>query len=359
MSLPYCLMADLHLHRWSSFAQDLPSGLNSRLSGLLSEITRASVEVVKAGGKHVVLAGDVFHVRGSVAPSVLNPTKDLLKSLHGGLGVEFIIIPGNHDLEGKEATRLGSAVTALECDHVSIENETVFRGDLGAWLFPWFERVEDLKAQLERRAPEEGVVCDAIIHAPIDGVIAGLPAHGLDPEYLATLGYRNIYAGHYHNHRAFPGGAVSIGALAHHTWSDVGTKAGFLIVNPLEGSYRWFKSHLPEFVDLSKLAETDPEMIPLLVDKNYVRVRVAASKVKEVDEARQELLDMGAIAVLVQAEPKPPVETEGRAGVSVKSGASLEVSVTEFIGSMKDVTDPKAVSEAAIAVLASVETMGE
>jgi DNA repair exonuclease SbcCD nuclease subunit len=368
MTKPYGLMADLHLHRWSSFATDLGDGMNSRLAGLLAEIYRCAEAVDKAGGDTLVFAGDIFHVRGSVAPSVLNPTIDYLDKIHATYGTRFKIIPGNHDLEGKNSTRIGSAVTALQRDFVEIHNETFFAVHQNAVLIPWFDSIADLKQQLEKQSPKgtsrEGQ-SDAIIHAPIDGVIAGLPLHGLDPEYLATLGFRHVFSGHYHNHKAFPGGAVSIGALAHHTWSDVGSKAGFLLVTPahpeltLKGpAFRWFKSHLPEFVDLTKLIDLDPADVAMTVDRNYVRVRVEASKVKEVEEARKELLDMGALAVLVQAEPKAPVAESRGGAVTIKSGASLEVSVGEFITGMKDLADPKAVAAEALSVLGSVSTMG-
>lgn len=368
MTKPYGLMADLHLHRWSSFATDLGDGMNSRLAGLLSEIHRCAEAVSKADGDTIVMAGDIFHVRGSVAPSVLNPTIDWLTTVNAKYGTHFKIIPGNHDLEGKNSTRIGSAVTALQRDFVEIHNETCRAPDQGAVMIPWFDSISDLKMQLEKHGPvatAKAGLLDAIIHAPIDGVIAGLPLHGLDPEYLATLGYRHVFSGHYHNHKAFPGGAVSIGALAHHTWSDVGSKAGFLLVTPphpelvIKGpAFRWFKSHLPEFVDLTKLTELSPEDIAMTVDRNYVRVKVEASKVKEVEEARKELLDMGALAVLVQAEPKAPVAEVRGGTVSIKSGASLEVSVGEFIAGMKDLVDPKAVAAEALSVLGSVSTMG-
>lgn len=352
---PYGLMADLHLHGWSSFSSTGPDGVNSRLVMLLGEIERCAIEVVAAGGRIIVMAGDIFHVRGSVAPSVLNPARDKLIDLHRSMGVRFIIAAGNHDLEGKDSTRVGAAVTALEGPHARIITEPTYIEEIDAYVVPWFEKPSDLLEELRAFKPEHGEFAfDAIIHAPIDGVIPGLPGHGITPEALAALGYRRVFAGHYHHHRAFEGGAVSIGALAHHTWSDVGTKAGFLIVDPNSGEYSWRQSHLPQFIDLSKLAESVmPEEVPLLVDGNYVRVRVPASKTKEVEAARKELLDMGALHVLVQAEPKPPAEARVS---TVRAGASLEVSVSEFITKMP-VKDHKAVIEAAMSVLGSVETV--
>jgi hypothetical protein len=387
MSKPFGLLADLHLHRWTAFASTTPEGLNSRLVGLLGEIERAAQEVKAAGGNTLILAGDIFHVRGSVAPTVLNPTQDTFRKIGYEHGVHIEIMPGNHDLEGRDTTRLGSAVTALEqpCDMdgdggVSVRNEiqllNVGNSSQYVLMVPWIESVEELKKLLPdvlARATVKWNVqvpplseINLILHAPIDGVIEGLPAHGLSPDFLAGLGFKRVFAGHYHNHRQMhPGGVVyapitnptvvappvtlgevwSIGALAHHTWSDVGSRAGFLIVHEDRVDYR--KSHLPAFIDLSKLAATiEPDDLPLVVDKNYVRVRVAADKAKEVEAARKELLDMGALAVLVEAQPKAPVRA-GDTRATVAAGASLEQSVGDFVKTMKELGDDQARKDAA------------
>lgn len=352
----YGLMADLHLHRWSAFATTTPEGLNSRLNSLLLEIERCAREVMDAGGKHVVMAGDVFHVRGSVAPSVLNPTIDCLRRLHKLLGTEFIIMPGNHDLEGRESERIGSAVVALEGPGVNVATRLCWHDDTKTIMVPWIEDTEKLMKEISEYANSitDASEWDLILHAPVDGVIEGLPLHGVSPEYLATLGYRRVFVGHYHNHKVMADGkVVSIGALAHHNWSDVGSKAGFLLVNSSTGEFSWRKSHLPEFIDLARLVDLDPEDIPLLVDRNYVRVKVTADKAKMVEAARKELLDMGALAVLVQAEPAAPTR-EGGVSATVASGASLETSVAEFIKGMKKDNEP-AVMKAALDVLSTVE----
>jgi DNA repair exonuclease SbcCD nuclease subunit len=367
-------MADLHLHEWSSFSGTTPDGQNTRLVGLLDEITRCAKETHEAGGTVVIMAGDIFHVRGSVSPPVLNALRDRLNGCNQQFGTCFIILAGNHDLAGKDSTRLGSAVTALECGYVSTVSASEYFRATGTALVPWHESIDDLKAAI--KALDTGPTgffpdnTDLILHAPIDGVIKGLPLHGLDPDYLASLGFKRVLSGHYHNHKQmhpgfnaeaeegggdFYGEVYSIGALAHHTWSDIGTKAGFLIVHP--DRVEWRKSHLPEFIDLSQLVDLDPADIPFLVDQNYVRVKVEASKTRDVEQARQELLDMGAKAVIVQAQPKPPVR-EGTERATVASGASLEVSVTDFIKAMPGVAVEE-VTKAALAVLGSVDSTKE
>lgn len=350
--MTYGLMADLHLHAWSSFSSTTPDGQNSRLVALLGEIRRCAETTYKAGGRTVVLAGDIFHVRGSIIPSVFNAAKQcLLECVEEFSPLEFVIIPGNHDLEGKESKELTSAVTGLQSAGITVISETA-RFSTNLVLVPWVEKIDDLKLLLLDCDIDNQT--DVIIHAPIDGVITGLPDHGLTPEFLASLGAKRVFAGHYHNHKRFEGNVFSIGALAHHTWSDVGSKAGFLIVS--DESVDWQKSHLPEFIDLSQLLDLEPSELPYLVDGNFIRVKVEASKTKDVEAARQELLDMGAAAVVVLAMPKPPV----REGAPVRSGSasaeSLETSISNFIKTMSGVSEAE-VEKACFDVLAAVDSL--
>ena len=366
MTVPYGLMADLHLHGWSAFSSTTTDGQNSRLVGLLCEIRRCCAETHAAGGKTVVLAGDIFHVRGAVVPSVFNAVRDCLRDCANEFGTYFTIIPGNHDLEGKLSTRLSSAVTALEGSTTTVVNRSHYFGkEFRVVMVPWIENIDALKAEIESLGTgdmdkffRKGT--DLILHAPIDGVIKGLPDHGLSPEYLAALGFKRVFAGHYHNHKRFDGDVYSIGALAHHTWSDIGSKAGYLLVYP--DRVDWRKSHLPEFIELSQLTDVEPEDLPLVVDGNFIRVKVEASKSKDVEAARQELLDMGAKAVIVQALPKPPAREGSAIRPTVSAGGSLEVSVSNFVSAMfGGAVDGQsaAVTKAAFDVLAAVDAAGE
>lgn len=321
---PYGLVADLHLHNWQAFSTVLESGENSRLHALHKEICRCAEEVGKAGGNRIYIAGDVFHVRGSIAPSVLNPTLDVFKRLIDG-GWEFVILPGNHDLEGKHTTRLGSAVTALEGIGCTVANEAT-RMD-SVVLLPWHEKTADLKQVMESIDAAERSKFDLLLHAPIDGTLLGIPAHGLSPEYLAGLGYKRVFAGHYHNHKDFGNGVYSIGALSHHSWSDVGSKAGFLVVS--EAEVKWFKAHTPEFVDLSMASdETEAE---LLAPGNFIRARLTKGGMKEVNQLKEWMTNAGAKGVVVQVIKEPTKSREGAVVHSVKAGASIEASISEFI----------------------------
>lgn len=360
MNTPYLIISDLHVHKWSAFATVEEDGQNSRLTALLSEIDRAAATLAKAGGKKIVVAGDLFHVRGNLSPSVLNPTMDRFRLLIEQ-GFEVTIIPGNHDLEGRDSARLGSAVTALEGLGCKVVHEPLVIE--GMVLVPWIESITELKEELERL--KNGLYdssCggdtdiqhkfDLIIHAPVNGVIMGIPDHGLEPEWLAKLGFKRVFAGHYHNHMDFPGQVYSIGALAHHTWSDVGSQAGFLIVH--ERQVDFHPSTLPKFVDVTPDMKADN--VSAAVKGNYARVKVSTSKIAEIEKMREWLTKEGALGTVIMSVKKPVEERTGAIAVSVGAGASIEQSISDFVKSKGFEADLiKDIEMAALRVLAEAE----
>jgi DNA repair exonuclease SbcCD nuclease subunit len=321
---PFGVISDTHHHNWTAFSSTNGQGVNTRLHQILAETQRCAVEVVKAGGNTIIHGGDLFHVRGSVAPSVLNPTLELYHDLIKS-GMRILINAGNHDLEGKEATKVGSAITALEKVGCQVVNEPMLFATDGLVLVPYMQRVADLKVELERLASTVAAgAVDLVIHAGIDGVIKGLPDHGLDATYLSKLGFRRIFAGHYHHHKQLAENVWSIGALTHQTWSDIGSKAGFLIVT--DEGVNWRSTHAPSFVEID--GATNPDDIPLIVDGNYVRAKIFSSKASEIEALRQFLTDSGAKGVTIVSQPPTGVT---RTKSTVTAGASIEVSVTDFI----------------------------
>lgn len=351
---PYGLCADLHFHSWNAFSSIETGGINSRLSYLLKDLRRCAEEVKAKGGNTIFMAGDVFHVRGSIAPSVLNPVMDAMCAIIEDLSLQIVAIAGNHDLEGKEAARLGSAITALEGVGVIVVEKTNFvitDGDKQLFLISWVEDIAALKDILASIPVLNRKGIDVIIHAPIDGVIYGLPEHGLTDKYLADLGYDRVFAGHYHNHKDFDNGVYSIGALAHHTWSDIGTKAGFLLVGEDTVEYR--SSRSPKFIEIDET--TDMDELPLIADGNYLRAKIGNVTSKEVEEMRELLKTNGAIGSVIHAI-KSPVEERGDAPMLAGKSVSVETSIADYITSEK-FASADAVLRKSLELLSKVETV--
>lgn len=336
MSPPYGLFSDIHAHAWSAFSHKLACGRNSRLQIIVDELRRGAYEVRKAGGNVLVIAGDVFHTRGSLDPEVFNPISDLVDELLAD-GFAIVALAGNHDLKSNESTELGNAFQSFgkrDGFRVVTKPELVnFDGHV-LLMVPWIPKLDALKAELEswpgRR--DFGLLghgkADVIMHAGIDGVLSGMPAHGLTPSYLKNLGFKRVFSGHYHHCCGFEDGKVwSIGATTHQTASDIGTRAGFLIVGLDAGDITYRASNAPEFVEITD--ETEFEDCADIVDGNYVRVR--GLKFSDTDEKafREELIGMGAKGVVMNTERESTSLRTGT-GVSVKA-RTLEVSVAEHI----------------------------
>lgn len=334
MTKPYALISDLHFHKWQVFSQVLPDGMNSRLAGLTSEVKRAALSLLEHDGDTMYVAGDVFHVRGSIAPSVLNPVIAVFKEVIA-MGIKVRLIAGNHDLEGKDSVALSSAVTSLEGIGVDVCHNANYYSEnnvIKVFMFPWQDKLDDLRAAVQKVLPEHRKEADLIIHAPLNGVITGLPEHGLSTEEIAKWGFKRVFAGHHHNHKDMGQGVYSIGALAHHTWSDVGSKAGFLLVS--DSNVRWMKSHLPEFIDIqAEMTEIDAE---LAAEGNFVRAKVIDNKTSTIESMREWLLKAGAKGVIIQSMKQATTVRSGVVTVSIGAGASLEKSVSDYIASQFD-----------------------
>jgi len=348
----YGIISDTHNHDWSAFSKQLPNGVNSRLRIILDETWRAAKAVKDAGGKALIHTGDLFHVRGKVSPSVLNPTLETYKRITTELGLKVYIIAGNHDLQGKESDDLGNAASSLGEVGCKVINDITLIDD---FLFvPWISSVEKLKDELQVHAKvelEDPQEVELFIHAPVDEVLPHIPSHGLTAEFLSELGFKGVFSGHYHNHRDLGDGVYSVGALTHQTWGDIGSKAGFLIVD--DDGVTHHPSNAPEFLDLT---ECEPEDFPDLCANNYVRMKVKDASISEIEELRETLFELGAEGVqIVPIKTSSVVERDPDAAEAPELG-SLEKGVEDWVDA-SEFKHKTAAKKAALEILAEVESV--
>lgn len=322
MHRPFAIISDQHYHNWSAFSHIKSTGINSRLSDQLAE-TRRCAEILRSrGGNTIYCAGDMFHVRGSIEPSVFNPVHDCYHKL-GEDGFEVRAIPGNHDLASNSATQLGNAMQSLDDDSMDVSVDPVIYTDHRVAMIPWMPMLEDVK-ELLKRFGDSGDIRYAIIHAPLNNVIMGIPNLGLEPAELASYGIEKIFCGHYHNHVSFNDQVYSIGAMTHQTWSDVDTKAGFIIVD--DGEVEYIPTIASEFVDYDS-NWTDAEASERC-NGNYVRVELGEVTETELTDIRKFITqDLEAAGCIIKSVPSSAVVTRT---ASIKSGASLARSVGEW-----------------------------
>lgn len=332
--MSYVILSDIHAHKWTMFSKPTAEGVNGRLQIIIDEILRAAKHAVSIKASHIVIAGDILHVRGSIDPEVLNPLEETFEQVLE-MGLDIAAIPGNHDLAGKETTKLGNAIRTFgklskkgKCFIVDEKPTIRWMGDHLIAMFPFRASYTDLLADMQVIADELGErvkETDAFIHSGIDGVLPAMPDHGLTAQMLQTFGFRNVFAGDYHNYKDLGGGIYSIGALTHQTWGDVGSRAGFLVVED-DGTIKHMATHAPRFVDVTGM--TDEEEMLSAVAGNYVRFSAKDMTTTEIAEIRKFFEGANAAGVSIIATKS--VVTARRPGAA-KAGASLDDSVTAFV----------------------------
>lgn len=331
MSNPVLVISDTHYHNFKQYAAINAKGINSRLGDILRATVEAAMELKRRGGNVIVHCGDVFHVRGHLPPSVLNPVVDMYKRLIEQ-GFEVHMISGNHDLETDNTVRVSSSVSALESVGVKVYHEpTVVAIQDERWYFvPWFKDLKHLKEIIDvdlfkfRHQPT-----NLVIHAPLNGVIVGIPDHGLSPDDFKGLGYRRVYCGHYHNHVEYvlsDGTQVfSVGALTHQNWGDTESRAGYVLHGD---DVDQVPTHAPKFrkVSFKDLEFFDDQFYA----DNYIKVCGGDFTPAEAQAVKDELLLKGAKAVVVEGATKRPAVTRSMGSPS-GSAPTLESIMSDYL----------------------------
>jgi DNA repair exonuclease SbcCD nuclease subunit len=360
----YAVLSDIHNHAWSLFSKTNHDGVNSRLRIALDEMERAAHELKAAGGRIMFIAGDIFHTRGTIDPEVLNPLRETVAKILA-MDIDIYAIPGNHDLKSNDSSMLSSAIEnlsqiSLDGGMFRIFNEpTVLEIEKNFFGFiPWRSNHAALLSDLrDMSAHSMAANMSVFIHAGIDGVLSGMPGYGLTDDVLSSFGFGHVFAGHYHNHVVMKNGVVSIGATTHHNWGDVGTRAGFLLVDT--GSFHkvsFIDTQAPKFVDVSDLDEMDME---LECKGNYVRFRGPSMTGEEIAELRKQFIDWGACGTSIEV---PRTTVSARSAAPVK-GRSLRDSVVAYADEPKLVVpsnvDREALKRRAVEVLEASQTVFE
>lgn len=330
----YAVLSDIHAHSFTLFAKTDSDGVNSRLRITLNEMLRAAKALVAAGGSRMIIAGDILHTRGQIDPEVLNPLRETIGEILS-MGIDIEAIPGNHDLKSAETQELSSSIQNLvqispNGGVFTVYNEpwvSSIDNTCGLLFVPWRNTKEQLLKDLQASAAKYSskvANMDVFIHAGIDGVLSGMPAHDLTHVELGAFGFRRVFAGHYHNHKDFGNGVVSIGATTHQNWGDVETRAGFLLVDPATGNFTFNRSEAPHFIDISGM---QPDDIMMVAPGNYCRVRGAPMTTEEIKDLRQLLHDLGALGTSIEV----PRTNQTLRTTKPVSGMTIAQSIESFV----------------------------
>ena len=332
MSTPVLIISDTHYHKFSQYASIDATGVNSRLADTLRATDEAFATLHALGGTKAVHCGDVFHVRGAIAPTVFNPVRD--RYLKGASQIH--IINGNHDLESNDSiANASTAHSLMNPDRgviVHSEPEWVTMHGYYYAMVPWESDLTKLRATIKTMSDaaltiSPSVMPTLILHAALNGVIKGLPDHGLEPEEFAAYNFQRVFCGHYHNHVDYDIGdgkrVTSVGALTHQNWGDTESKAGFLMYYPDRNVIEHYETHAPKFVKVpvDDLLTTDDSVFT----DNFVKVTDGEfNDPSEIQTIRDSLIVRGAKAVAVEGlVRKPAVTRSGSTSTAAPTLASI------------------------------------
>jgi DNA repair exonuclease SbcCD nuclease subunit len=356
---PLVVMADLHCHKWNAFSSEDANGINSRLKEILHEIRRAAEHCNAIGGYKVFFAGDIFHVRGSIPPSVVNALEECLEQCVREFDVEFIVMPGNHDLEMNDSLTMGSAVRTLNSiNGVTVVNVAKTFQEEKVLMLPWRDSLTELRIDIVNyvngleAASAKLKEWTLMIHAPLNGVIKGIPDNGFSGAELDSAGFGQVLVGHYHNHRNIPGTRVwSIGAPTHQTWSDVDTVTGFIALDK-DRVVSHVKSSAPRFVYFDA-DWSDSEALEYCAG-NYVKADLGSADAADIADVKQAIIDKYQAKIcVVNAIPKSK-EASRRGGSSANTKSTQE-SIQSYIESKEWESDKDEVLSRASRIMKQVE----
>jgi DNA repair exonuclease SbcCD nuclease subunit len=290
--------ADWHFHAYKAHSRLLAGRKNSRLV----DIERTWFEVVddacRNGCEMMLVAGDMFNVRGSLRPSVLNSAVACLEYAAGYMPVVFI--PGNHDMEDfKGGPTAVDTFEALNHVYVMGGPSVMALRDITIVGVPYQNNLEEF-TKVAKGIPERKpdiIMC----HQGIDSLAPkGVPAHGFTVEAMQGVFGNDvpIVCGHYHK----PGqdaNVIQIGAPLQHNFGDEGQQRGYWVIDldPTDGAWGF------EFRDISlapKFITVTEGMEAPIIDGDFVRVK--ASSASSASKLAKCIEGAGDISVVIERE---------------------------------------------------------
>lgn len=282
------VIADPHFHNWSAYSQDI-DGINSRLLYTVNAF-REAADFALQRDKIMFIAGDMFHTRGQIKPSVYNIVKKLINE-YTDKGLSVFMLAGNHDCETINAEQNKTALDSLATENCIVFSNmpcVVNFSTYSVFFIPWIEDVNKLKDSIESLREQMKPNDILLIHAVVDGVTSKV-GNGLDPEWLYNLPCKLVLAGHLHKPSDYKDKVYSIGSLTHQTFADSGNVNGFIEITPKFSVIR-HETKAPKFVDINKIDNS--LMFAKSIKGNIVRCTLENVEEKDKKEIEKKLIAM-------------------------------------------------------------------
>lgn len=386
-------MGDIHAHSFKDYSKTLEVGwddntgryvkvdseqfngrviaMNSRLFNIVSALSDVREYCLDNAINICLMAGDLFHSRGSVETVVFNSVYKVFERFKQD-NIEVIMIAGNHDQFDSSPVPENSLYTFNQiCKVVSVpETIDLIDKDTGEIIklcaLPYSKDKLMLKKYLDKFVEDtkDDTGSDRILmaHLGLSGSLIGSANYVISDEWnindLNERYFKYTVLGHYHKPQFVTEGCFYTGSLLQNNFNDEGDKHGFMV---LDTDFRW---------DVQQVALDYPEFITITKDnvetfsaeqlaKNYIRVASNATDADEVMGALDSVISEAAYAYEEDAFNQIRVEVEKDYDGDNRSDISISMSLTEVIQvyakeNAADSDDVKALIEKGLDIVSKV-----
>lgn len=278
MKSPILCVGDCHFHNHKAFSTIVADGMTSRLDYALRAWGTAVEAGLKEGCKLLVFAGDMFHIRGHLRPSVYNAVYDMVART-AAQGLKLVMIPGNHDYENYYDN--DTAIDKFgEIEDVHVLSRACPALTVDGWKIagvPYHHNPGHFKKRYEEvcREAKPDVV---LTHEYFDEYMpVEMGRRGISIEFLQEHMPKNaiVVNGHYHVPGYIAGSRVlDAGRLLPQSFADVnGGGYGCWMVRPGRDP-KFVPIESPQFITINGFKKGDEK----IVKGNYVRIEARTDK---------------------------------------------------------------------------------
>lgn len=216
-------------------------------------------ECVAKGVTHIVNPGDFFDVRKSMNIRVLDYVKTRFAAKVASSGIDWIFVPGNHDIFLKHS----NAITAMRIFDgmpgvTVIEKPTdIVLGGKVCLMMPWLD--DDLSQNLEAnlKASKAEYMFGHLEMAGFPMYAGSIAPHGLSVDTFKQ--FKQVWTGHYHTISSRQN-IQYLGSPYHLTWGDVvdDVNRGWFLWDTDSGTYELQKNE--PWMSMFGVYEYDPKI---------------------------------------------------------------------------------------------------
>lgn len=312
--------ADWHLHNFTEFSrtlsvvfneatnryQEFPDNtefhtieMNSRLFNILNGLCDMRDYCEKEKISHVLMAGDMFHHRGTIDVSVFNSAYRVLKSFKD-TGINIHAIAGNHDQVDASVVPSSSLHTLSEVIHVIEKPELFSISQIQIAAVPFSKDKKHVISAIRELEKSCDDVSQSILvtHLGLSGGKVGSGMYSMNDEFtlkdLHSTKWKYVVVGHYHQPQLLSGNTFYCGSPLQNNFGDelpyseeYGGHNGFFVVDTNRRcEIDFVPINAPRFLTVTSESNFQEDELK----GNYIRIRTKADKADKIQEKVSEIL---------------------------------------------------------------------